>query len=429
MKAFEYAAPAQRARGARTAFGRAGQDRSPGRRHRPGRPDEEDDRHARPRGEPGPGRIAQDDRGRLAGRAHRRDGHARRRLPTIRPRATIRRCEQAIRAIGSLQLQSQGTLGGELCQRPRCWYFRDGDGLLADRGRAVAEGDNRYHAIFGNAGPAKFVCPSRLAPALIALGATRARDRPRARRRNDDAARACCSARPSTSAQREHDLLPNQIVAHIVLPPAGEPAQRVVRSAARQRARLSAGRRGRVAGDPRRRVVPTRGSCWARSPPRRGVSSEAADAIVGRPVNEETAAAAGDAAVSVATPLAHNEYKVQLAKVAVKRALLRPPDWKREASEPCPTRERSTSSTSRCNRSVSTCDRRPSMWPATWSRPPRSSRWAAATAGATIPSTCWAPTIARSTAASATPPGVLRSHAVRTCEPNCNPSPSAASIR
>src|ERR1700680_4054077 len=79
--------------------------------------------------------------------------------------------QHAILAIGSLQLQSQGTLGGELCQRPRCWYFRDGQGLLAHRGAAVAEGDNRYHAIFGNSGPAKFVCPSRLAPALIALNA------------------------------------------------------------------------------------------------------------------------------------------------------------------------------------------------------------------------------------------------------------------
>jgi len=78
---------------------------------------------------------------------------------------------QAIGEISSQQLQSQGTLGGELCQRPRCWYFRSGEGLLAREGRSVVEGDNRYHAIFGNSGPAKFVCPSRLAPALIALGA------------------------------------------------------------------------------------------------------------------------------------------------------------------------------------------------------------------------------------------------------------------
>ncbi len=68
---------------------------------------------------------------------------------------------QAIGEIASQQLRSQSTLGGELCQRPRCWFFRDNGGLLADRGRAVVEGDNRFHAIFGNAGAAKFVCPSR----------------------------------------------------------------------------------------------------------------------------------------------------------------------------------------------------------------------------------------------------------------------------
>ena len=78
---------------------------------------------------------------------------------------------QAICGINSMQFQAQGTLGGELCQRARCWFFRNGYGLLADAGRIAAEGDNRFHAIFGNSGPAKFVSGSRLAPALIALGA------------------------------------------------------------------------------------------------------------------------------------------------------------------------------------------------------------------------------------------------------------------
>ncbi len=50
---------------------------------------------------------------------------------------------QAMAAIGSMQMLAQGTLGGELCQRPRCWYFRAGGGLLANQGRAIAEGDNR----------------------------------------------------------------------------------------------------------------------------------------------------------------------------------------------------------------------------------------------------------------------------------------------
>src|SRR5262245_22881330 len=79
---------------------------------------------------------------------------------------------QAIEGIASMQLQCQGTIGGELLQRPQCWCFRDGRGLLAGGGKLAADGDNRYHAILGNQGAAKFVSASRIAPALIALGAT-----------------------------------------------------------------------------------------------------------------------------------------------------------------------------------------------------------------------------------------------------------------
>ncbi len=228
--------------------------------------------------------------------------------------------QQAIRSISSQQLQSQGTVGGELCQRPRCWYFRDSHGLLAERGTAIAEGDNRYHAIFGNAGPAKFVCPSRLAPALIALGA-------RVRVIGPDAEDETVMPlehlfrTPKHDQQREHSLAPNQIVAQILLPPAGERgnASYEVRHGAGPEYPLVAAATtivtlGGVVSEARivlGQVAPTP---W--------ISTEAAASIIGLPVNEETAAVAGDAAVAVATPLSHNEYKVQLARVAVKRALL-----------------------------------------------------------------------------------------------------------
>ncbi len=70
------------------------------------------------------------------------------------------------------QIRNVATVGGNLCQRPRCWYFRNGFGLLPTRdGKSmVVEGDNRYHAILGNDGPAYFVTPSTIAPLLIALG-------------------------------------------------------------------------------------------------------------------------------------------------------------------------------------------------------------------------------------------------------------------
>ena len=78
-----------------------------------------------------------------------------------------------VRGVKAIQVQQQGTIGGDLCCLPNCWYFRSGHGLLAreDGVSLPEEGDNRYHAIFGNSGPAKFVSASRLAPALIAWDA------------------------------------------------------------------------------------------------------------------------------------------------------------------------------------------------------------------------------------------------------------------
>ena len=81
---------------------------------------------------------------------------------------------EALIEAASPQIRNLATLGGNLCQRPRCWYFRNGLGLLPkdETGRElVAAGENRYHAILGNDGPAKFVSPSTVVPVLIAYGA------------------------------------------------------------------------------------------------------------------------------------------------------------------------------------------------------------------------------------------------------------------
>src|SRR5271166_4240087 len=82
---------------------------------------------------------------------------------------------EALNGAASPQIRNLATLGGNLSQRPRCWYFRGGFGLLPkdDAGKdLVNDGDNRYHAILGNDGPAKFVSPSTVVPVLIAYGAT-----------------------------------------------------------------------------------------------------------------------------------------------------------------------------------------------------------------------------------------------------------------
>jgi xanthine dehydrogenase YagS FAD-binding subunit len=79
---------------------------------------------------------------------------------------------QAAAAVGSPQIREQGTIGGNLCQRPRCWYFRS-DLQCRKKGGDTCyamSGENQYHAIFGG-GPCFFVHPSDVAVALSALNA------------------------------------------------------------------------------------------------------------------------------------------------------------------------------------------------------------------------------------------------------------------
>src|SRR5215472_11389110 len=118
----------------------------------------------------------------------------------------------------SPQIRNLATLGGNLCQRPRCWYFRTGNGLLAqgkDGKSLVLQGDNRYHAILGNDGPAYFVSPSTVAPVLIAYGA-------KVHILGIQGTREIALEKffiiPKSEREREHDLLPNEIVAEIALP-------------------------------------------------------------------------------------------------------------------------------------------------------------------------------------------------------------------
>lgn len=226
----------------------------------------------------------------------------------------------AILGINSMQLQAQGTIGGEICQKPRCWYYRNGQGVL-DQESQVSEGDNRLHAILGNQGPAKFVSSSRIGPALIALDAQLRIVGPGDQQHFVPVADFFVT--PRHADQRETILGADQLLTHILLPARGNSfnATYEVRHGegpdyplAAAAASLEISTSGRVedALVVLGQVAPTP---W--------VSHEAAQTLVGSTLNESLAEAAGDAAVLQATPLSDNEYKVQLARVAVKRAILR----------------------------------------------------------------------------------------------------------
>jgi xanthine dehydrogenase YagS FAD-binding subunit len=221
----------------------------------------------------------------------------------------------------SPQIRNLATMGGNLCQRPRCWYFRNGFGLLAMRdGKSlVLEGDNRYHAILGNEGPAYFVSPSSIAPALIAHGA-------RVRILGPGGAREVALEKffviPKSEDEREHDLKPNEVLAEIFVPssPAGlKSAQYEVRQKTTFDWPLAT---ASVALTMSGNTVKSARVVLGHVAPVPWISQEAAQALEGHPLNEQTAAAAGQAAVSQAKGLGRNDYKIQLTRVAVKRALL-----------------------------------------------------------------------------------------------------------
>jgi len=225
----------------------------------------------------------------------------------------------AVEGVTSPQIRNAGTVGGDLCQRPRCWYYRGGFGLLAqDGGRSlVVDGDNRYHAILGNAGPAYFVSPSSLGPALIALGATVAIFGPKGQR---EIPVEKFFRTPRTSDEREQDLAPGEIVAEVRVPaPGGPSATYEVREKEALDWPLTAASVAlKMSGD----KVQSARVVLGHVAPVPWPSPEAAAALAGKTISESVAQAAGDAAVAKARALSGNGYKIQLARVAVKRAVL-----------------------------------------------------------------------------------------------------------
>ncbi len=228
----------------------------------------------------------------------------------------------AAAAVPSMQIRNMGTVAGDLCQRPRCWYFRNGFGLLARDAKGkplVPGGDNRYHAILGNEGPAYFVNPSSLAPVLIALGAEVEIAGEKGTRKEllERFYRA-----PRTEHEREYTLAPSEIVTAVLLPKGAEQWRTAVYEVREKQALdwplAAASVALRIDGGTVREARIVMGHV-APVPWR---AQEAERALAGKAPDAESAAKAGEAAVRGAHPLSGNKYKVQLARVAVKRAIL-----------------------------------------------------------------------------------------------------------
>jgi xanthine dehydrogenase YagS FAD-binding subunit len=224
----------------------------------------------------------------------------------------------AAAGVPSPQIRHMGTVGGDLCQRPRCWYYRQGLGLLAmkDGKSLVADGENQYHSIFSD-GPAYFVSASSLGPALIALGA-------KVKLVSAKGTRELPVAKfflaPKDEATREIALHPDEILTEIVVPAAAvKSATYEVRQKEALDWPLAA---AAVTLEMNGNTVKSAKVVLGHVAPTPIEAAAAEKALVGKTITAATAEAAGKAAVAGAKPLSQNAYKVSLAKVAVKRALL-----------------------------------------------------------------------------------------------------------
>jgi xanthine dehydrogenase YagS FAD-binding subunit len=226
---------------------------------------------------------------------------------------------QATVEVGSPQIRNMATVGGNLLQRPRCWYFRAGHGLLGmkDGKSLVRSGDNRFHSIFMTDGDALFVSPSSLAVALCALDAQVSITGPKGARtvKVEELYRV-----PKRETDSEIAIEPGELLTKVTIPAAkGKNASYEARQKqAQDWPIVLASASVMLDGDV---VSSARIFLYGVAPvPYRATAAE--NTITGKRISLETAALAGEAAAAGAAPLSMNAYKVPLTTTVVKRALL-----------------------------------------------------------------------------------------------------------
>lgn len=233
----------------------------------------------------------------------------------------------AVRDAATPALRNMATVGGNLMQRTRCWYFRGAFDCWQKGGdKCFARGgQNKYHAIFDDS-PCVSAHPSDLAPALLALEASVVVAGPSGER---TLALSELLQPPTPERRRETTLSGDEVITAVTIPaqPAGArgvylkvmdraawayalvsaAAQLSVRDGTVERARLVV---GGVANVPRR-------------------LTEVEAALEGQRLTPELATHAGELAVNGATPLDHNAYKVQMTRELTRRAILQAAgmDW------------------------------------------------------------------------------------------------------
>ena len=231
---------------------------------------------------------------------------------------------EAAESVGSPEIRNVGTVGGNLCQRPRCWYYRSAAHKCLKKGGDVCfttTGDSRYHAILGG-GPSFIVHPSDLAPALVACDARVTVAGPAGRK---EMPLEALYVLPSVRIDHETILQPGEILTEVTVPASASTVAGVRSRYLKFKERDSMDfALAAVAASVRMQGA----TCAAARLVLGGVApvpwrSQAGEtAVTGKSVDLEAAGAAADAALVDAMPLPHNGYKVPLTKALIRRVLL-----------------------------------------------------------------------------------------------------------
>ena len=226
---------------------------------------------------------------------------------------------EAAESVASIQIRNVGTIGGNLCQRPRCWYYRGEEFHCLKKGGHqcfAVEGENKYHAILGG-GPCHIVHPSDTAPVLIALRATLKIQGPTG---EQSIPAADFFVSPQENLYQETVLRPNEVVTEVFVP---KP------KAGTRSTYLKFKEKGSMDFALSAAAVVLRvegGVCSEAQVVLGGVAPKPwradASALIGKAPTEDRVVAFADSVLKDAEPLRDNGFKVTLTKTMIKRGLM-----------------------------------------------------------------------------------------------------------
>jgi xanthine dehydrogenase YagS FAD-binding subunit len=240
------------------------------------------------------------------------------RHPMIRRQYAV--LAEAAESVATPQIRNVGTLAGNVCQRPWCWYYRNGFPCYKAGGNQCFSitGENQFHAIFGG-GPSFIVHPSDTAPALVALDAKFHIAGPKG---NRTVSSADFFVLPRQNSARENSLANDEVLTSIEIPSVRAGTRSTYHKVMDREAWTHAVVSAAIVLEMEKDICRSARIVLGGVAPIPWRVPDAERVLAGQRITPELAAKAGEIAIAEAKPLAKNAYKVPLTKAVVRRTVL-----------------------------------------------------------------------------------------------------------